>query len=97
MNYYPKPLDTSNIKIPQEILDLKEKLAENIHEIWAQQRISQGWKFGPERNDHKKEHPNLIPYSQLSEEDKDYDRNTAMETLKTIISLGYTIQRDENQ
>lgn len=93
MSYQPKPLDTSKIKLPDDIQDLQEKLAENIHEIWASQRIQQRWTYGPERNDHKKEHPNLVPYDQLTEEDKDYDRNTAMETLKTIISLGYTIQK----
>ncbi|WP_218973329.1 RyR domain-containing protein [Mesobacillus jeotgali] len=93
MTYKPNPLKTASIVLPEEIESLQEQLAENIHEIWAQQRIQQGWKYGPERNDQKKEHPNLVPYNQLSEEDKDYDRNTAMETLKTIILLGYSIEK----
>lgn len=93
MEYKPRPLDTTNVKLPEEILELQEKLAENIHEIWADQRVKQGWVYGPERNDRKKEHPNLVHYDQLTEEEKDYDRNTAMETLKTIISLGYKIQK----
>lgn len=94
MTYQPKPIDTSEIQLPEDIEQLKEKLAENIHEIWALQRMKEGWTYGKERNDVKKEHPNLVPYEQLSEEDKDYDRNTAMETLKTIISLGYTIKKE---
>ena len=65
MSYQPKPIDTSNIKLPEEIQELQEKLAENIHEIWALQRIQQGWTYGHERNDQKKEHPNLVPYDQL--------------------------------
>ncbi|MEH7886645.1 RyR domain-containing protein [Bacillus sp. JJ1609] len=93
MIYRPKPLDTSTINLPEEIQILQEQLAENIHETWSQQRMQQGWKYGPERNDHKKEHPNLVPYDDLSEEDKDYDRNTTMETLKTIILLGYSIDK----
>lgn len=97
LDYKPKPIDTSNIQLPKEIEELQEKLAENIHEIWALQRMEQGWTYGPERNDKKKEHPNLVPYDQLSEEDKDYDRKTAMETLKTILSLGYTIQKKEDK
>lgn len=94
MNYQPKPIDTSGIELTKEIQELQEKLAENIHYVWATQRINQGWVYGPERNDHKKEHPNLIPYNLLSEEDKDYDRKTVMETLKVIISLGFRIQKD---
>jgi hypothetical protein len=93
MTYKPKPIDTSNIQLQKDILDLREKLAENIHEIWAQQRIIEGWTYGKERNDKRKEHPGLVPYSQLSESEKEYDRNTAIETLKTITSLGYTIIR----
>lgn len=93
MTYKPQPIKTETIKLPEEIHNLQEQLAENIHEVWAQQRFQQGWSYGPERDDHKKEHPNLVPYSQLTEEDKDYDRNTAMETLKTIILLGYTIEK----
>ena len=93
LNYKPKPLDTSTIQLSPEIKELQEKLAENTHEVWALQRMQQGWTFGPERNDQKKEHPNLVPYDQLTEEDKDYDRNTAMETLKTIILLGYEIRK----
>ena len=93
MSYEPKPIDTANIHLSEEIQELQEKLAENIHEIWALQRIQQGWTYGAERNDQKKEHPNLVPYDHLSEEEKDYDRNTAMETLKVIISLGYKISK----
>lgn len=94
MKYNPKPMDTSKVNLPKDILQLQENLAENIHETWAFQRFSQGWSYGPKRNDEKKEHPNLIPYYNLSEQDKDYDRKTAMETLKIIYTMGYVIQKN---
>ncbi|WP_121663758.1 RyR domain-containing protein [Metabacillus litoralis] len=92
MTYNPKPIETSHIQLPKEMEELREKLAENIHEVWASQRIQEGWTYGEYRDDQKKTHPNLVPYENLSEEDKDYDRNTMMETLKVIMSLGYTIK-----
>ncbi|MCM3763749.1 RyR domain-containing protein [Neobacillus niacini] len=92
MTYNPKPIDTSMIDLPKEILELREILAKNVHEVWAAQRIQQGWTHGEYRDDQKKTHPNLVPYEELTEEDKDYDRNTMMETLKAILSLGYTIK-----
>ena len=93
--YIPKPVDTSGVTLPQEILDIQEKLAKNTHETWAAQRLADGWKQGAERNDQEKIHPCLIPYEELSETEKNYDRNTAMETLKLIIALGYEIRRKE--
>lgn len=93
--YNPKSLDTTMIQLPVEINALTEKLAENIHDIWAEQRVQQGWTYGLYRNDQKKEHPNLVPYNELEEIDKDYDRKTALETLKMIVSFGYTIEKVE--
>jgi len=87
-------MDTSQITLPDDILALMEKLAENIHEVWSAQRLETGWVYGPKRDDVLKHHPNLVPYENLSEEDKDLDRCTAMETLKTIIKMGYTIHKD---
>lgn len=85
-------MNTDHVALPQEIMELREQ-AENSHEVWALQRVNEGWIYGKKRDDHQKHHPNLVPYSQLREDEKDYDRNTAMETLKTIISLGYEIRR----
>ena len=89
--YIPKPLDTSDIELPADLLELTELLAKNIHEVWASQRLSAGWKYGIERNDELKEHPSLVPYEELPESEKEYDRNTAMETLRVIRTLGFSI------
>lgn len=93
MYYIPKPIDTSGVELSEEILALTELLAQNTHDIWAQQRIAEGWRYGPRRDDNKKEHPCLVPYEHLSEEEKKYDRNTAMQTLKAIVALGYCVKR----
>ena len=86
------PIDTSNVELPKEILELSEQLAKNTHDVWAKSRMEQGWTFGETRNDEKKETPCLIAYEELSENEKEYDRNTAIETLKLIIKLGYSIK-----
>ena len=91
--YTPKPVDTSKIELTDELIKLTEIIAENVHEVWAQQRIQQGWTYGEKRDGDKKTTPCLVPYSELSEEEKDYDRNTAMETLKLIVALGYEIKK----
>ena len=75
--------------LPPELTSLLEQLAENTHETRAEQRIKEGWRHGPERNDKRKEHPGLVPYAQLSESEKEYDRRTAGETLKLIVKLGF--------
>ena len=92
--YNPRPIYTDDVAIPQELEELVEKLAKNVHEVWAESRISQGWKYGNERDDEKKLHPCLVPYEELSEIEKDYDRNTAMQTLKLIEKLGFKIVKD---
>ena len=89
--YSPNPIDTSDVELPQELLTLAEQLAQNVHEVWSQTRIAQGWTYGPERNAALKQHPCLVPYDQLSEEEKVFDRNTSQETLRLITKLGYKI------
>lgn len=91
MNYTPKPIDTSEVGLSEELLQLAELMAENVHEVWAQTRLKQGWTYGPERNDAEKKHPRLVPYNQLPDDEKVYDRNTSIETLKFIISRGFEI------
>lgn len=91
--YVPEPLDTSEVKLPEDLHPLIEKMAENVHEVWAQNRLRQGWTYGPVRDDVNRKHPCLVPYNQLPEEEKDYDRATSQETLKFIIASGFSIIR----
>lgn len=92
--YKPKPIDTKDIILPTELNNLIEEMSKNVHEVWAETRISQGWTYGEERNDAEKKHPCLVPYEELSEEEKEYDRNTSVETIKLILKLGFKITRD---
>ena len=93
MAYTPRPINTSKITLPDDLLALTERLAENSHDIWARLRLEQGWTYGPKRDDAQKRHPDLIPYAELPDSEKQYDRNAAMETLRAIIALGYRIQK----
>lgn len=93
LNYIPQPLDTSDIQLPKELNELVEQMAKNVHEVWAQTRIEQGWTYGAERNDALKHHPCLVPYEELPEEERVYDRNTAIGTLKLISKLGFKIEK----
>ncbi len=92
--YKPKPIDTKDIVLPTELNNLIEEMSKNVHEVWAATRISQGWAYGEERNDAEKKHPCLVPYEELSEKEKEYDRNTSIETIKLILKLGFKITRD---
>jgi hypothetical protein len=95
MAYQPNPLDTSHIQLSAEILELTELLARNAHENWAQMRLAEGWRYGPQQDDSLKLHPGLVDYALLPESEKDYDRRTAMETLKTITALGYRLVKKD--
>lgn len=91
--YKPEPIDTSKITLSEEILLLREEIAKNVHDVWAAGRIKDGWTYGETRDDVKKTSPCLVPYDELSDKEKEYDRNTALETLKLIIALGYNIEK----
>lgn len=91
--YLPQPVDTSQVELPQELIGLGEAIAENVHDVWAQGRLSEGWTYGHVRDDQKKQTPCLVPYSDLPESEKAYDRNTAFETLKFILAKGFKIEK----
>ena len=93
--YIPHPVDTSDVELPDELKQLLEQLARQVHDQWAIGRLADGWTYGPERNDTLKQHPFLIDYDELPESEKDYDRNTALATLKLIITLGWSIEKKQ--
>lgn len=93
-NYIPQPVDTTDVQLPEELSDLVEQMAKNVHEVWAQSRIEQGWTWGAERSDALKQHPCLVAYENLPEVEKAYDRDTALATLKLICKLGFKIMKE---
>jgi hypothetical protein len=94
--YHPQPIDASKITLSREILELTELLARNAHEVWALQRQADGWQYGTQRSDERKLHPCLVPYEDLPESEKIYDRKASIETLKGVIAMGYRIQKRKN-
>jgi hypothetical protein len=91
--YTPKTIDTLRINLGPDLEELVERLAENNHDHWARKRIDEGWQYGAKRNDNTKQHPDLVPYEQLPESEKEYDRKTVIEALKAIIALGYEVRK----
>lgn len=92
-NYNPQPIETKGVVLPEELAELAEDIAKNVHEVWSEGRMKDGWTYGEERNDTAKKHPCLVPYEELSEEEKEYDRNTSIETIKLILKMGFKITR----
>lgn len=93
MSYQPQPIDVGDVAIEPSLNALVEALAENVHDTWARGRMDQGWTYGPARDDAAKKHPCLVPYADLPESEKAYDRNTAMATVQFILSRGFEIKK----
>lgn len=93
LDYIPEPMDLSSVDLPESLIQLSERIAENVHEVWAKARMDEGWTYGEKRDDIHKKHPCLVPYDELPEEEKEYDRNTAMNTIKMVKKLGFRIER----
>ena len=91
-HYTPSPIDLSDVDVDDDLVKLREAIAENAHEVWAQGRMAEGWRYGPTRNDKLKLHPDLLPYSDLPDSEKEYDRETAMKTIMLLKKLGYEIR-----
>lgn len=91
--YAPQPVCTNDVELPKELEPLVEEMSKNVHDVWAEMRIKQGWTYGKERNDELKTHPCLVPYEELPDVEKEYDRNTSIETLRLIIKLGFKITK----
>jgi hypothetical protein len=89
--YEPNPIDISVITLSPELIALTERLAENAHDVWAEQRQAEGWTRGARRDDEARTHPCLVAYEELPETEKDYDRNAVLKTLKALVALGYRI------
>ena len=95
LDYTPEPMDLSSVVLPESLIQLSERIAENVHEVWAKARMDEGWTYGEKRDDIHKKHPCLVSYDELPEEEKEYDRNTAMNTIKMVKKLGFRIEREE--
>jgi ryanodine receptor 2 len=93
MTYKPRPIDTSAVELSPDLHELVERLSESNHDIWAAKRIAEGWRHGPKRDDDLKTHPDLVPYAELPESEKEYDRESVIGILKAIHALGYRVEK----
>ena len=91
--YIPGPIDLSDVELPADLEALTELIARNVHEVWAQKKLQQGWSYGEVIDEDLKTHSSLVPYEQLSEQERSYDRDTAMKTIRLILKLGYKISK----
>lgn len=91
--YIPCPIDLSDVELPADLEALTELIARNVHEVWAQKKLQQGWSYGEVIDEDLKTHSSIVPYEQLSEQERSYDRDTAMKTIRLILKLGYKISK----
>ena len=89
--YEPHPINVDQIPLDGDLEELQEAIAENAHDVWAEARINEGWSYGKERDDVKKQNPDLVPYTALPDNEKEYDRIMAFNTIKLVKKLGYDI------
>lgn len=94
-DYHPQPINLDSIQLTDDLLELREAIAENAHEVWAAARIKEGWTYGKERDDANKKHPDLIPYSALPDSEKEYDRLMALDTIKLVKKLGFDLVKHQ--
>ena len=94
-DYEPQPINLDDIELTDDLVELREAIAENAHEVWAAARKKEGWTYGKVRDDEHKKHPDLIPYSALPDSEKEYDRIMALNTIKLVRKLGFDIVKNE--
>lgn len=94
-DYVPHPIDLSDVKVEEELIELREAIAENAHEVWAEERRKEGWSYGPVRDDERKFHPDMLPYNRLPESEKEYDRLMALNTIKLVKKLGWELKKNK--
>ncbi|XP_049339322.1 ryanodine receptor 3 isoform X1 [Astyanax mexicanus] len=87
-SFIPIPVNTAEIVLPPHLENVRDKLAENIHELWGMNKIELGWTYGKIRDDNKRQHPCLVDFSKLPETEKNYNLQMSTETLKTLLALG---------
>lgn len=92
MTWVPEPIDTTGVELPEAIESLVEVLSENAHDRWAVLRLAEGWRYGEERSDKHLTHPDLVPYADLPDSERKYDRELAVNTLKVLLARGYVIR-----
>jgi RyR domain len=74
---------------PREI----ERLARMEHDRWWKERTAAGWVLGPQKDVDRRTSPDLVPWEDLSESVRDYDRETVRAIPEFLARVGYSIIR----
>lgn len=93
MGYQPKPEILDDIELSGDLKQAVARIAQNTHEVWACGRMSLGWRYGDELNQDEKKHPDLKPYEELTDEEKEFDIRTTEQVIKMLIKMGYVIEK----
>lgn len=93
MEYRPLSDGMERIELDPGLEEQLDSIARNVHDAWARERLLQGWRYGPSLDREAKTHPSLVPYEELSEQERQLDLSTARQVLKSLLSLGYRIEK----
>ncbi|KAF5904193.1 ryanodine receptor 2-like, partial [Clarias magur] len=86
--FIPTPVDTNQVMLPPQLELMRERLAENLHELWLLEKTEHGWTHGPVRDDSKQVHPGLVEFSKLPDQEKHNNLQAAEHTLRSLLALG---------
>ena len=91
--YIANPADLDSVQLPENILALREYIAENVHEDWSHQRMAEGYVYAEKTDEKNKTNKDLVPYCELLDSEKQYDRDMAYNTLRMLYKMGYVIEK----
>ena len=74
-------------------LDKIEQMAEMEHGRWNVERLRDGWRCGKPKDENLKRHPCIVPWSELPEDIKPFDRNAVKLFPAILVKAGYEIRR----
>ena len=87
-------ISSQNDQLPQEIAQDMEIIARSVHESWMRQRQGEGWTYAAEFDNQLKTTPNMVDYDALPESEKEVDRATVRQVVRTLLKLHYRIGRE---
>uniref|UniRef100_A0A673CUD6 Ryanodine receptor 2b (cardiac) n=1 Tax=Sphaeramia orbicularis TaxID=375764 RepID=A0A673CUD6_9TELE len=85
VTFTPSPVDISKVVLPLQLENIREKMAENIHELWVMEKIDVGWTHGPVRDEIKKHDPCLVDFCKLPEHERNQNLQIAEDTLRLVL------------
>lgn len=91
---HPEAINADRLVLSDQLI---EQIARDVHDQWALERQRQGWTWGEHRDDDKKEHPGIVPYDMLTNDEKEIDRVTVRAVISSLLAQGATITHDDRK